>query len=63
MAKKMGRKGRTKVIYKGTFISKQSLSVIHVIFACFEKSWLNQEIDKKCIPTPLHMHPADLEIA
>ena len=25
MAKKMARKGRTKVIYKGTFISKQSL--------------------------------------
>ena len=27
MAKKMVRKGRTKVIYKGTFISKQSLQM------------------------------------
>ena len=28
--KKMARKGRTKVIYKGTFVSKQSLYIYSV---------------------------------
>ena len=30
MAKKLARKGRTKVIYKGTFVSKQSLLSIAI---------------------------------
>ena len=38
--KKMARKGRTKVIYKGTFISKQSLLII-VAYIFREKKFLN----------------------
>ena len=49
----MARNGRTKVIFKGTFVSKQALHCNHI---CQKKGWMATASNQQTQPSRLYVY-------